>query len=262
MAGVRPVARPERIAQTALFLGALEPGNFGSFLLRILPQLLVLAEARVAHDLIVVPDRTPWMLEALELLGFNKGPVLSARESAGFRFDRIWMVQNAYNTGAIGPAMQARMQELAKSCAGYAPFAAKRLYLSRALQSITRPHYRNLQNEREIEDWLQPRGFSVTCPETWGLKRQIGLLSTSEAVVGPSGSGTLLSAFAPEGARVLDLESYNTTVAQHARVYATTGKQYGFAFGSADDDGSVLERRAWRLDMGILGDGMAQMQML
>jgi len=261
MLGVRPNLRPERLAQTALFLGALEPDNFGSFLLRVLPQMLVQSEERVACDVIIVPARTPWILEALALLGLDDCPVLSVKESAGFCFNRLCMVQNTYQVGAFGPDMRARLDRLAQSCAAFAPVAAKRLYISRALQSVARPSYRNLLNEREIETRLRAQGFAIFTPETWQLKRQIGMFAAAEDVVGPSGSGTLLSAFAAEGARVLELESYSLNVVQHARLYATTGKHYGFAFGATEPETSAPDRRAWRLDPEILDQAMAGLKM-
>jgi capsular polysaccharide biosynthesis protein len=75
---------------------------------------------------------------------------------------------------------------------------------------------------------------------------QIALFSTAACIVGASGSGMLNCVFAPERASVLDMESFTHTVSQHARIYGSTGKRYGFCFGNFADERKPDHIRSWR----------------
>ncbi len=96
------------------------------------------------------------------------------------------------------------------------------------------PRYGQLRNDLEIEQLARQRGCTVIYPATLPLADQIALFGRARREVGPSGSGMLNTMFAPEGAHVADMESFHVTVRQRARIYASTGKVYGFAFGCFD----------------------------
>lgn len=85
-------------------------------------------------------------------------------------------------------------------------------------------------------------------PECRSLVDQVSIVSRSTQICGPSGSGMLLSAFSDAGCAVLDLESFARTVRQHARLYSSPAKTYGFCFGDLDpsDDSNPVWRR-WSL---------------
>jgi capsular polysaccharide biosynthesis protein len=83
-------------------------------------------------------------------------------------------------------------------------------------------------------------------PETLTFREQIRVFGAARQVVGPSGSGMLNAVFAEDGAKVLDMESFHTTVRQHAKIYASTRKKYSFLFGNlAKDDESHPIVRSW-----------------
>lgn len=67
------------------------------------------------------------------------------------------------------------------------------------------------------------------------------------------------SAFAPSGTKVLDMEFFAYTVRQHAKVYATTGKQFGFAFGEAVSTEGPELFRAWRIDQSVVISTLAEL---
>jgi capsular polysaccharide biosynthesis protein len=78
---------------------------------------------------------------------------------------------------------------------------------------------------------VRAKGFHVVYPEAHNLAEQCALFHGARAIIGPSGSGMLNAAFAPEGTKLADLEGYHHTVRQHAKLYSSSGKIYGFAFG-------------------------------
>ena len=60
----------------------------------------------------------------------------------------------------------------------------------------------------------------------------------------------LTSIVANPGTTVIDMESYTVSVRQHALLYASTGKRYGFVFGTIDDPTKrPLEFQPWRVSI-------------
>lgn len=231
------------------FLTCLEPENYGSFLFRVLPKILLARDLDLRPDFIVVGERKPWALEALALAGFGGLPVLSATNSAAFVFADSMLIDDInFGDPFFDPLSRDRVQRLAEGAPGPRE-AAKLLYVSRRLAGMMTPGYRLLVNEREIEDHLSARrGASVVWPECYSFAAQMNLFMRAEKIVGPSGSGMLNAIFAKPGSCVVDIESYHVTVRQHARVYSSTGKRYGFVFGEFANS-NVDEnpaRRAWR----------------
>ncbi|MBM1171283.1 glycosyltransferase family 61 protein [Microvirga arabica] len=218
------------IKKTALFLHNLEPANYGSFLIRQLPQMLLARQAGLAFDCYVTPTRTSWFMEALRETGLPELPVFSAREVAGRPFQKILLPSAFDAEGFYSPEMAAEINGFAESLGG-AQRPPKRFYASRLMSSTSRRWYRVLQNEPEIERIAHRAGFEVFYPETLSFREQVRTFASATQIFGPSGSGLLNAIFTQKGGRVVDLESFHVTVRQHAKVYASTGKIYGFGFG-------------------------------
>ena len=131
------------------------------------------------------------------------------------------------------------------------------VYVSRSLSRLRAPRYRQLQNELDIEQQARQRGCAVVYPEILPLANQIDLFGRAHRIVGPSGSGMLNAMFAPEGARVLDFELFHVTVRQHAKIYSSTGKVYGFCFGTFDSrDQRENTIRDWSVAPQVIGAGL------
>jgi capsular polysaccharide biosynthesis protein len=92
-----------------------------------------------------------------------------------------------------------------------------------------------MQNEKDVEDRLRDRGFSIVQPELWSLKDQICLFAEARRVIGPSGSGMFNIVFAEHPERIVDIETYARTVRQHAKLYSSCGADYGFIFAPYQD---------------------------
>lgn len=140
----------------AAMICGVEPGNFGSFILRMLPQILFLSKIKQNFDYLIVPERTAWIMEAIEISGISSKIILSAKEAGGIRFKELWKFQDYYAEGRLSPQTADRFRAFSHSCCSRsAADEGRRVYLSRRLQSYTRPHYRFLQNQDEIEDFMQ-----------------------------------------------------------------------------------------------------------
>jgi capsular polysaccharide biosynthesis protein len=239
---------PMRINKRALFLPFIEQANFGSFLTRGLPKLLFVNNALPDVDYYIVPERTPWMLEAFALLGWPRKPVLTVREVCGDVFDELLFPTDFETEGYLGGKAYERLSNFVKRIAGQQDLQAEKrnLFVSRSLNIIARPWYRPLTNEVELEEIARQRGFDVVYPESLDLKGQVNIFSSASTVVGASGSGMLNAIFSAPGTRVVDLESFHTTVRQHAKVYSSSHKDYRFIFGEvAGEPSQPLHLREW-----------------
>ena len=239
---------PRDFGQTVLFLHNLEPGNYGSFLFRLLPQLMFAVEAGIEFDAYVTPDRTPWFIDALRLLGLPECPVFAMREVCGDLFRKVFFSTGFDSEGLFSATTRERFAELAHqgSASGPANDSSRKLYVSRVLTRSARPWYRMLENEKALEEHAARAGYSILYPETLTFREQIRVFGAARQIVGPSGSGMLNAVFAEDGTKVLDMESFHTTVRQHAKIYASTRKRYSFLFGNlAKDDESHPIVRSW-----------------
>jgi len=246
------------IEMNALFLHNLEPGNYGSFIFRQLPQLLLLRRLDVNFDVYIVPDRTPWIREVLQLIGLPNLPILTVREVSGCEIKTINFLNEFDAEGFLSDNIARQVRGLSRTIwSAKSSSFGKNLYISRRLGSITRPNYRTLTNEAEIESYVESRGFQVIYPEAYSFGEQVAMFRSARAIVGPSGSGMLNAVFSEPGTKILDMESFHYTVRQHAKIYASTDKDYSFLFGQIVGlDRSRHHLQPWNVSMDILRSGI------
>ena len=244
------------IAKKAILLSNLEINNYGSFLIRVLPQLLMIASSQCEFDCYIASDRSAWLREALALVGLPQKPIYLVQEVCGNRFDEVIVLSSATIEGFFDSKTLQAVRSLTDKVNGGAP-PSRRLFVSRQLSRIFLPHYRMLANEAEVAALFERNGFEIVFPETLSLSQQINLFNQAKVIAGASGSGMLNAIFAPAGGKVLDIESFNVTVRQHAKVYASTGKEYAFLFGKFDalDDRDPTLRR-WSVDLSLVDEAI------
>ncbi len=250
---------PRAFELDAVFLPALEPGNYGSFVFRQLPLLLHLKTIMPKFDCYIVGDRTPWLLEALSLLGLPQKPIFAVREVCGDRFRSIQIC-----FGADGEAFLNRstlsgiaelVREVSKTCERSVD--AENIYVSRSLSPVWRPLYRPMFNEVEIEEILKKDGFQIIYPETLTFRNQIKIFANAKRIFGPSGSGMLNAVFAVAETKVVDIETFTVAVRQHANLYSCSSKEYCFIFEHPDErDDRPLFQRRWRLQDNLLREAL------
>lgn len=226
--------------QRALFLHNLEPSNYGSFLFRQLPQLLLLRGVPLEFDVYVVPERTAWLREALQMIGLPDKAILTVKEVTGDKFDCVTFFNEFDAEGFLSEDVTNRMLALARTVWPSRIYPdVQKLYISRLMSAAARPDYRQLQGEADIEKFFERRGFTVVYPESLSFGEQISLFQRARQIVGPSGSGMLNAVFSEPGTRVVDMESFHFTVRQHAKIYGSTQKSYAFLFGTLDQGSSA-----------------------
>ena len=233
----------------------LESGNYGAFLFRLLPQVLMLRKHVGIIDYLVVPDKKSWMLNLLTMVGLDFCPIFSFREVAGLVLDRAFVIGHVESEAFFHPSIKNEIAEFAKQIGSHERGEARKIYVSRRFARNSRPKYRPLVNEEQVEELVSGMGFSIIYPELLTFSQQVKVFYNSDFLVGPSGSGMLNAVFACAGARVLDMESHSNTVRQHAHLYSSSEKQYGFIFGD------VLEPEKpvfspWSVCVGDLSDAI------
>lgn len=238
----------------AVFLHNLEPANYGSFLFRQLPQMLFLRDLPIDFQAYIVPDRTPWLREALQLVGLPNRPIFTVREIAGDTFKSIGLFNEFDAEGFYSEVVASKLMSLARTVwPATLGKSHRRIYLSRRLGTTYRPDYRPLINEAMVEEVFRRHGYAVVYPETLGFADQIGLFRQASHIAGPSGSGMLNAIFSEPGTKILDMESFHYTVRQHAKIYSSTGKDYAFLFGAIDTRGGrPLHIAPWEVSAELL----------
>lgn len=240
-----------------LFIANPERNNYGSFIFRVLPQLFLAKEAGCQFDFYVSMDRTPWLAQALEMIGLPRRPIYLSAEVCGESVRSLIMFNFFYPEGLFTGSTRSAFLQLAATQASGSGGGPQSLYVSRALSRLAVPQYRMLENELDIEDMMRQADFTVVYPETLDFGTQISLFRQATRVAGPSGSGMLNSVFAPDGGKVLDLESYTVAVRQHAKIYSSTGKDYAFGFGAfAGPDTRDLHVRPWSMKPQTMTEAM------
>lgn len=226
-------AHPRRLDMDVLLLHNLEPSNYGSFLFRQLPQILFTSGLDIQVDAYIVPDRMPWLYEALRACGMADRPIFTIREISGDIFRHVFSCSDFDSEGVLSADTMAHLQDL---CDRVAPSSVgpKRIFVSRTLTGISRPDYRPLLNEPEIEAFAETLGFKTIYPETLSFSNQIRIFRSAEEIAGPSGSGMLNAMFCLRNSKVLDMESFTFTVRQHSKIYSSANLRYAFLFGQLD----------------------------
>ena len=232
----RRVQKTHRI--DAAFFYNIEPGNFGSFMFRVLPQLVRAREDGRKFDCYVTPERTPFFLEALDLLGLPRKPIFTVGEVGGDLFQSLTMFCVDDAEGYLSVDVLAQIRALARRLAtkgGAATGSPKRIYVSRVLSAAERPWYRVMLNEADIESLVAARGYTILYPETLRLEEQAKAFVDAERIIGPSGSGMFNAMFSEALRKVVDIETFHVTVRQHAKLYTACGAEYSFLFAPYAD---------------------------
>ena len=102
----------------------------------------------------------------------------------------------------------------------------RRLYISRGDVRT-----RNILNEAEILDFLEPYNFEVVVPGSLSLADQIKLFNDAEIICGPSGSGMTNHIFAPMRATLIEMQPNTYINRAHWFSSNLRGQNYLFVIG-------------------------------
>ena len=198
-----PVDAPHLAAAT-VFMAKGGEFNYGHFLLDCLPALLAIDSLGLTAALPpIAPPLKRWNRELLSLAF----PRLAVREvkAQAVRLDEAAfctaMDHYLHKPNALVPQLRERiLAHAARTGRGPA-----RVYISRAYPM------RVMVDEPALEAGLAARGFVIARTETMSVGEQIALVRDARVVVGATGAGLSNALFAPEGAKVIEIQPQTFT---------------------------------------------------
>lgn len=240
-----------------LVLSSDEPANFGSWLFRFLPKLILTRQRAGTHRVFVHAVRD-WMQRLLELVDPEVEIVQHVpRRSYRIREpliatlvapDKYWRPELH---DAFAPIVE-------RACAAH-PDTPEKIYVSRRGQSLARPALRVMENETELVERLLPSGFVEFVPEDHPIGRQIATLAQARVIVSPGGSNLFGCYFARNAELIVDVESSMTWLHAHANVLASCGRPYSIVRGVQTERGTGRYHRNWVADIDCLLDGLKRL---
>jgi capsular polysaccharide biosynthesis protein len=231
-----------RIEGEVVFVGSLEPNNYGSFLLRTLPKLLYLKKHLKPGQKILLNMDNPWVPQFLDLLDIQAERINLPKGPVRLELEHAFMVTSSYNEGFMSAATLEALCEMTKDVA---PAESKKIWISRIHRRVSAPNYRPLVNEVELTEYAAARGFDIVNMETLSVIEQIALMKGANVVAGPSGSGLLNTLFCRAGTKIIELESFTHCIRQHGRLYSSCGHDYIEVFGEIIESQNNLVSSPW-----------------
>lgn len=187
--------------------------HFGHFLIETLSTLWPTGQDPVGlvfHKYLRRPtSEEPWMLRLLELAGYGGLPIEVVGSGRGRRVEQLVVPSRSVVANGWGhPQARAVWERMVAPLRGSGP---RRVFLSRTDFNEARRREGSararstLERDRAMDRSFAAAGFEVVAPETLPVDDQLRLVADAEILAGGSGSGLHLSAFAPRGARVLEI---------------------------------------------------------
>ncbi len=235
------------------FVSGIEPGNYGSFLLRFMCQLMLLEKSGLNITYLVVPEKKVWLMEALQYLNLNYINIYTHDDLCGCTHQQLYYFEGTENEGIFHPEIANMFLKFAEKLQekNNLEIQYNKLYVSRRFSTCKRPNYRPLLHEKQIEKFMKSKGYTIIYPETMSFEMQVVIFNLAKIIVGPSGSGMLNSVFSKPGTLIIDMESFTHTVRQHFNIYSSTNKKNGFLFGTLKDSSKTIYS-PWEIDLDLL----------
>lgn len=248
--------RAERhIPGTTVVLCSHEPGNYGSFLFRVLPKLQTLAELGLTGAPLLAWAWPAPFRRLLELFGVPESRLLQHDLNSITRLDRV-LVPSLRNPNAfLDRESHALMQSVADRHRG--SVRGRRLYISRLRHGKVSGSTRVLQNEEALVAALAKLDFSIIEPESLSSEQQIAEFEAADMIVGPAGSAMFNVMFCRPGTKVIDLESEPNWIYAHSGLFASCQTRYGLVIGRIDPSDERPVHRRWTVDIPALMDRIA-----
>jgi capsular polysaccharide biosynthesis protein len=216
---------PVHLEQPTMLLSSNEPGNYGSFLFRILPKII--SRRYLAKDckiLVSLPYKS--MRRLLEICGIGESDVILHDPRKAYQLDRV-IVPSVRNPHAfLDEVTVGLFDEIRTRVASATGSRCDLLFVSRRNLSSTKAGYRAMENEAELETCLEQLGFKTIHPETMSADEQVAAFASASLVVGQSGGAMFNVAFCRPGTIVIDIESEPHWIHAHMSYFSSLNLRY------------------------------------
>jgi hypothetical protein len=232
-----------------------EPSNFGSWIFRFLPKLMLAKNAgtRVGVLAYVKPG---WTQALLELVG-TECEIIPHNPVARYLISNPLIPSLAVPNVLFRPELLALMWGLIKGQDD--GDLGEMIYVSRLGQAAKRPQHRNLENEQELVDRLELLGFREFRPENYSIAQQIAIFSKAKIIVGLGGSNMFGCIFARNAELVVDIESGSEWLFAHSNLFSSLPTHFSIVNGKRLATHTDTPHVTWTVDVDALIAGLAQL---
>jgi len=190
--------------------------NYFHFIAETLPRMVLAEEAGVPPmvPFLVTGDLHPNIAKLFDISNTARRPVIAMEKGTLYRVEEMYYpsdltsVIDAYEGGRAARQTGldvGRISIAIDRCKQFFPIAPgsgrRKIFASR------NGSYRNLLNQKQIENRLLENGFEIICPDELNLEEQIRIFQDAEMVVGPTGAQMSNMVWCRPGTRVLVLAS-------------------------------------------------------
>ncbi len=219
-----------------------EPDNWGRWISTVVPKALWFL-ANPTGRKFLCRSKHKWQIATLAALGIAEGNTIDHDPGRIYQCADLETINYSATNLAASPGDVKSFSKLARQ------YGDKKLFVSRLGQSIARPRYRVLENERELLDGVRDLGFQIIEPETLSFFDQLSAFAAASTVAGLGGAGMFNTAFCRPGSKVVTIEASDRFIRAHARFFASLGHRYGVVFGKRNPEDANAVHGRWSVDV-------------
>jgi hypothetical protein len=239
--------------------------NYFHWLVECLPRLLLIDQISEAKNfpLLIDTNLAPQQLDALKLINESKRKLIPLIRGNCYSVNKLYYpsqlsVIHDNLHSPIGYSEDIVYSPLAltfvrnfflKKLDLQKPAGFRKIYISRKGSS-----YRNITNEKEIEQLMVSNGFEIVFPEKLTFATQVKLFSQAKAIVGQSGAGMANLLFAPENCKTLIFMSDDKQTNLHMfhALCEAVGLKMQYLLGKSRKNYSIHSH--FKIDLKLLAD--------
>ena len=242
------------IDEPVLVLSSDEPSNFGSWVYRFLPKLLLALQH--APDIAIFSYRQPWIDNILSLVCPERTVILQ-NPVWRYRLRRAVIPTLPAPHVLLRPEIVDAFSGLAE-CVPPSDAIAERIYVSRRRQSLARPGHRIFESETKLAEILMAEGYKEFFPEDHPIEAQIAVFSHAKIVVACGGANLFGSVYAKRAELVVDIESSTDWAFAHSNLLSSIAAEYSMVRGVHTGRGNVVHGN-WDVDIEGFVEGLREL---
>lgn len=231
--------------------------HFGHFLTETLTSLWP-ADLEVAglvgHPFVFGGESTDWQEQLITLAGYGGLQRVVAADTTVV--EELAVPERVFLPNGYARPQAAEVWRRVADNAGGPAGGSGTVFLSRrawneASRAADKPATRSLRNESELDEMMRSRDITVVRPERLEVIEQVRAARGADVIIGPSGSGLHLSAFARSGTKVLevcDMRSRLNCLPSQRAIDAACGHLTAVVPYEAADEAYDLDRIEATLD--------------
>jgi capsular polysaccharide biosynthesis protein len=242
-----------QVDDDVVLLSAMEQGNYGAFLLRVIPKLQLIKKLKLEHLKVIVSVDQKWQQNLLEIFGVSHDRIIPYERSKTYKIRNLIVPSMRTSELFLDDETRELFQRKALELETDANKVEQheKLYVSRRSLSLKRPNYRAFVNEDRVIDEMKNLEFSIYEPEIHSLEDQIRTFAGANFIVGPGGAGMFNTIFSRPGSKVISMEPLPHWVGMHANIFSSMQHKYAFILGGADQDDPSVQKR-WSTNVEVL----------